>query len=93
MKDLKNTEEREIEMQLLKETKEHEEVNQKELERLRNDNERMTQMEGNTFQNLLLYPVLAGGVALVASSTFEGTDETDEIERGNTIKTDIDDQS
>ena len=93
VKDLKYEEEREIEMKVLKEKKEEEEENRKELERLRKDDERMMQMEeGNTFQNLLLYPVLAG-VAVVASNAFGGADETETIERGNTIKTDMDDQS
>ncbi len=93
VKDLKYEEEREIEVKVLEEKKEEEEENRKELERLRKDDERMMQMEeGNTFQNLPLYPVLAG-VAVVASSAFGGADETETIERGNTIKTDMDDQS
>ena len=93
VKDLKYKEEREIEMKVLEEKKEEEEVNRKELERLRKDDERMMQMEeGNTFPNLLLDPVLAG-VAVIASSAFGGAGETDNIERGNTIKTDMDDQS
>ncbi len=93
VKDLKYEKEREIESKVLKEKKEEEEANRKELERLRNDDRRMMQMEGDTFQNLLLYPVLAGGVAVVTSRAFGGTDETDKIERGNSIKSDIDDQS